>query len=84
MWDLTGHLVTTITHDSPVRSAMFSPDGTKIVTASDDNTAKVMELATLRQLVDDRTRRLGNRTLSPVECATYSISPCPSKRSAGS
>src|SRR5262245_36401507 len=37
-------------HDSPVGSAAFSPDGARIVTASDDNTARIWVAATTKQI----------------------------------
>ena len=33
-------------HDAPVWSAAFSPDGARLVTASDDTTARVWDAAT--------------------------------------
>ena len=37
-------------HDATVNSAAFSPDGTRIVTGSWDNTARVWDAATAKQL----------------------------------
>jgi WD40 repeat protein len=37
-------------HDGPVNSAAFSPDGTRIVTASDDHTARVWDSVTGKEL----------------------------------
>ena len=51
---VTGEVLLTLGHDAPVWMANFSPDGTKISTASEDGTAKVwnavngQELSTLR------------------------------------
>ena len=39
-------------HESSVNSAVFSPDGSKIVTASSDNTARVWDAATGRPLTE--------------------------------
>ena len=44
-------LVVQMGHDGPVGSARFSPDGKKIVTASYDETAKVWDAATGKELV---------------------------------
>lgn len=38
-------------HLDRVRSAAFSPDGTRVVTASDDNTARVWDAATGAEIV---------------------------------
>ena len=38
-------------HDGPISSAAFSPDGTRIVTASNDNTARVWDAATGTQVL---------------------------------
>ena len=45
MWDLNGNLITELKgHQDVVTSANFSPDGQRIVTASQDGTAKVWDL----------------------------------------
>ena len=38
-------------HESSVRSAVFSPDGTRIVTASFDNTARLWDAASRPEIV---------------------------------
>jgi len=42
----TGTVLQTLTHASPVKSAAFSPDGSKIVTASENGTVQVWNAAT--------------------------------------
>src|SRR5262249_44938688 len=37
-------------HDSPVNSAAFSPDGSRIVTASRDNTARIWDAASAKEI----------------------------------
>jgi WD40 repeat protein len=37
-------------HDDAVNSAAFSPDGSRIVTASDDNTARIWDAATATEI----------------------------------
>ena len=45
MWDTaSGKVLATLAgHQAVVESAQFSPDGTRIVTASDDKTARVWD-----------------------------------------
>ena len=54
LWDASGQPLATLKgHTAPVTSAVFSPDGQRILTASDDNTARLWDasgqpLATLK------------------------------------
>ena len=44
MWDAaSGKELARLGHDGGVNAAAFSPDGTRIVTASDDKTARVWD-----------------------------------------
>ncbi len=42
----------TIRHKDAVNSAVFSPDGTRMLTASDDATARVWAFSTKQELID--------------------------------
>jgi eukaryotic-like serine/threonine-protein kinase len=53
-------------HDRSVKTAQFSPDGQRVVTASDDATARVWDAQTGRPV----TKPLNHRSL--VLCARFS------------
>ena len=69
IWDsLSGQLLATLQgHRNSVGSAVFSPDGSRIVTASQDRTAKVWEVATGRLLfsLEDHDKGLTEGAFSP-------------------
>ena len=44
-------------HEDVVLSAAFSPDGTRIVTASDDKTARICGAATAKEIVVLRSQK---------------------------
>ena len=44
-------------HASPVTSAAFSPDGSRIVTASDDKTARIWDAASAKEIAVLRDRK---------------------------
>jgi WD40 repeat protein len=49
----SGQLLATLQgHTAPVSSAVFSPDGQRIVTAGGDQTARVFRVVTLSELAD--------------------------------
>jgi WD40 repeat protein len=52
VWETSSgkELTTLIGHSSIVNSAVFSPDGSKILTASDDKTAKVWDTVSGKEL----------------------------------
>ena len=60
-------------HDGEVRSAAFSPDGTRIVTASEDGTARIWESLLLHDLVDRARAKVAQaQALSPAqECEFF-------------
>ena len=52
IWDAaTGKEIAVLRgHDNEVMSAAFSPDGSRIVTASDDKTARIWDAATAKEI----------------------------------
>ena len=48
-----------------VRSAAFSPDGSRIVTASADNTARIWDAATAKEIAVLRGYRVNSAAFSP-------------------
>jgi WD40 repeat protein len=54
-------------HEGPVVSAAFSPDGTRVVTSSDDNTARVWNAASGREIAALRghERKVNSAAFSP-------------------
>ena len=83
MWDLDANLLATLDHDAAVRSAQFSPDGTRIVTtifdpeSSLDESAYVWQSLHADQARVELERRLAGRQFTPQECAQYGLEPCP-------
>src|SRR6476659_4690111 len=60
MWDAVSakEIAVLSGHDDGVQSAAFSPDGSRIVTASWDKTARIWDVASARALLLARVLRL--------------------------
>jgi WD40 repeat protein len=54
-------------HEGPVYSAAFSPDGAKVVTASDDRTARIWRVFGSTQELIDYARSIVPRQLTPEQ-----------------
>ena len=79
VWDADGNLLTTLEgHTDTVWSASFSPDGRRVVTASDDGTVQLWEVwSDVDDMLDEAARRAG-RTLTDGECQQYlHVARCP-------
>ncbi|MBQ5730791.1 MAG: hypothetical protein IIV57_04130, partial [Bacteroidaceae bacterium] len=58
-------------HDDTVYSASFSPDGKYIVTASEDNTARIWPFQPLQELLDKYNKDEGSWKLTEEEKREY-------------
>ena len=58
-------------------SAVFNPDGTRIVTASWDDAAHVWGTWSFDQVLDEVRHRLGDGQFTDTECVQYQIVACP-------
>ncbi|BAZ54930.1 WD-40 repeat-containing protein [Calothrix sp. NIES-4105] len=74
-------MLTTLTgHTDTVYNANFSPDGKTIVTASDDNTAKVWQWRRLGELLNSGCEWLNNYLIiNPTELQKLEVCQTPSK-----
>jgi WD40 repeat protein len=69
LWDAASGkpLVVLHGHEGPVASAAFSPDGAKVVTASDDRTARIWRVFGSTQELIDYARSIVPRQLTPEQ-----------------
>ncbi len=69
LWDLdTGNLIAQLDiHDGNISDVAFSPDGSQVVTASADGTAKVVRVFANTQELIDHARSIVPRDLTPCE-----------------
>jgi WD40 repeat protein len=69
LWDAASgkKLLTLEGHTDGVRSAAFSPDGTRVVTASDDDTAKIWRVFPTTQDLVDYAKSIVARHLTPEQ-----------------
>ena len=64
-------------HSEPVWSAVFSPDGARILTASDDTTARIWRIFPTAQALVDRSKMLVPRCLTPEQRQNAFLDPQP-------
>jgi WD40 repeat protein len=77
VWAVDGTPLATLPHDDQVVSAVFNPEGTRIVTASWDATARVWGTWSFDEALNEVRRRLGDGRFTDSECVQYRIDPCP-------
>ena len=73
--DLAGNVRSIVT-TSPTSSAVFSPDGTMLLTAGDDG-VKLWRVWTEQAIRPVLEARVGDRRFSPQECEEFGIRSCP-------
>jgi WD40 repeat protein len=64
-------------HTGPVDIAVFAPDGGRILTASEDNTARLWEAFPDSQVLVDRVKAEVPRCLTPEQRERLFLSPEP-------
>jgi energy-coupling factor transporter ATP-binding protein EcfA2 len=71
----TGWRLTLVGHDGPLNSAAFSPDGSRIVTASEDKTARIWDAASAKQIAVLRGHddRVSSAAFSPDGSHRYGV-----------
>jgi WD40 repeat protein len=64
-------------HTDSVNSAVFAPDGGRILTASDDNTARLWEAFPETQTLVDHLKNEVPRCLTPEQRQSLYLAPTP-------
>jgi len=79
LWDsVTGKAMATLAgHTGPVRGVAFSPDGTRVLTGSHDNTAGLWSVFKSAQALIDTVRTSVPRCLTPVQREAFHLGTSP-------
>jgi WD40 repeat protein len=79
VWDAqSGELLAVLAgHEGSVESAAFSTDGTRVVTASEDGTARVWRVFSTTQALIDYARSIVPRQLTSAQRQQYFLDESP-------